>query len=127
MDAELIVGVLIFYTSAITSIAIPTYYAYWWLVTLPAVLGIILIILILLNVFLGLVISTILLMITVRLRDYVVLYQSYDDNTVIDKLGRLMAAVGMAIAYALRNAFDWFLHTTGIRRVPQEQIEEIEA
>ncbi|KAH8779865.1 hypothetical protein F5883DRAFT_193071 [Diaporthe sp. PMI_573] len=32
----------------------------------------------------------------VRARDYALLYQSYDDNTLIDKVSRLLTAVGRA-------------------------------
>jgi len=100
---------------------------------LPAVSGdsvllpmILFVLLLFLHVCLGWVIGYMLFLIVVRLKDYVVLYQSYDDNTVIDKLGRLVAAVGKVTVYHLQNAFDLFLCATGIRRDWQELIEEIE-
>lgn len=41
--------------------------------------------------------------IMVRLRDYIVLYQSYDDNSVVDKVVRLVNAVGRAIFDGLHS------------------------
>lgn len=41
--------------------------------------------------------------IMVRLRDYMVLYQSYDDNSVVDKVARLMNTVGRAILDGLHS------------------------
>ena len=64
--------------------------------------------------------------VAVRLRDYMGLYQSYDDNLVIDRLARLAAAVGMAPVHALQDAFETFLNAARIRRHPRIVTEDIE-
>jgi hypothetical protein len=43
--------------------------------------------------------------VAVRLRDYMVLYQSYDDNTIMDRLERLAAAIRMVPIDAMRDTF----------------------
>ena len=44
----------------------------------------------------------------VRARDYALLYQSYDDNTLIDKISRVLIAVGRAIYHFPGDVFVFF-------------------
>jgi hypothetical protein len=64
--------------------------------------------------------------IAVRLKDYVVLYQSYDDNSVVDKFGRLATVIGMAPVHALREAFTILRGMLRLRRDRVGITEDIE-
>lgn len=65
--------------------------------------------------------------IMVRLRDYIVLYQSYDDNSVVDKVERLVNAVGRAIFDGLHGIFLLPFYALGLikadRVIPNDPVE----
>lgn len=56
----------------------------------------------------------------VRARDYALLYQSYDDNTLVDKVSRLLTAVGRAIYNFPGDIFAFF---SGVGRFARPQRE----
>lgn len=65
--------------------------------------------------------------IMVRLRDYIILYQSYDDNSVVDKVARLVTAVGRAVFDGLRGICSLLFYALGLFKpdevVSNESIE----
>lgn len=65
--------------------------------------------------------------IMVRLRDYIVLYQSYDDNSVVDKVARLLNAVGRAIFDGLHGICLLPIYALGLiksdKGIPNESME----
>lgn len=55
----------------------------------------------------------------VRLRDYAVIYQSYDDNAVVDKVARLVDVVLTAVCVGLRNICLLWLYKCGLLKRPR--------
>jgi hypothetical protein len=58
--------------------------------------------------------------------DYTLFYRSYDDNTVLDRFGRLAAAAGKTIIGALRDFLGWLYHVLRIRRNQVAITEDVE-
>lgn len=70
--------------------------------------------------------SRLIIYLIIRVRDYMVLYESYDDNSVMDNLFRSPAAVGMAICNSVSGLWLHLLSKCSLSKrtvdVPMEEL-----